>query len=639
MRVFLILAISIYSLFGAVGKISAMSGDVVVLRADKELKSDVGFAIEKEDTIKSGANSKAQLMFDDNTVVTIGKESIFKVIDYFNDESNKGAEFEASKGFFKVVTGGIGKVAPDKFKLQTKTATIGIRGTHILASISDEFEKVACVNGAISVTSQGVEVAVLAGEISSFKSGEKPTPAKKLDAKDISDFERGLLDTSALSKKIDSIKLGDEEGLKSIFDEIRNIKESDVRVAMLDRLESNLNEQLDELLAKDFKKSQIGNIAGIDYGFYTEKEIRSSAGEYLVDEVKYSKLNDAILQATPKEMWLNGTVSESSDISNLISTDKELFGWEFERGSKKIIDYSGEVIGFSSDSNGKNVIQNGVAKLTLNYADRAILGNLDFYVDGKYSLSFSSLGDVIITPTSFYSEDFYAEDGSKDFLLAQLFYTRYFGKDAKSVGGYFEVLANDVDINDPQFDKNILGMFVATTEKIRELKAYKLDESDFFEYGFWAEKELGSDILASNPVGAWIKPKDEITPKSVIENLIGSGAKISYSGDMIGTGHNGAKSYLVEDGKVNFNMDFKTQNLNGDINFNLANEPFNIAIKSGEITTGGFKVNEIESNNNINGYSIGGKFYSKDALAIGGGVNLSTVEGTSVIGAFSGVKK
>lgn len=140
------------SLFASVGKISAVNGDVSIVRAAKTIKAVAGAAIEEKDTLKSAKGSAAQLVFNDNTVITVGSATVFSVEEYmFNDKEPK-ARFNVGEGSFKAITGKIGKIAPDKFKLETKTATIGIRGTHILGNFYGGVLTVACTKGAITVT-------------------------------------------------------------------------------------------------------------------------------------------------------------------------------------------------------------------------------------------------------------------------------------------------------------------------------------------------------------------------------------------------------------------------------------------------------------------------------------------------------
>ncbi len=140
------------SLFASVGKISAVNGDVSIVRAAKTIKAVAGAAIEEKDTLKSAKGSAAQLVFNDNTVITVGSATVFSVEEYVFGDKEPKARFNVGEGSFKAITGKIGKIAPDKFKLETKTATIGIRGTHIIGSFYSDILTVACAKGAITVT-------------------------------------------------------------------------------------------------------------------------------------------------------------------------------------------------------------------------------------------------------------------------------------------------------------------------------------------------------------------------------------------------------------------------------------------------------------------------------------------------------
>jgi hypothetical protein len=93
--------------------------------------------LNKQTTITTEAKSKLQLKFIDDTIITIGENAEFSIEEYLIDEENSKVELKASKGNFRFLTGQIGKLAPKRFSLQTKTATMGIRGTDVAFSTND----------------------------------------------------------------------------------------------------------------------------------------------------------------------------------------------------------------------------------------------------------------------------------------------------------------------------------------------------------------------------------------------------------------------------------------------------------------------------------------------------------------------
>lgn len=144
---FLILLSTLY-VYASVGKISALNGKIIIDRDKKQLDADVGTQLEEKDIISSDDKSKAQITMNDGTVLTIGKSSKLNIYEYVLDEKNpqeSKADFKFVEGTFKSITGAIGKVAPERFKLETKSASIGIRGTIVVGNQ----EKVACTQGQI----------------------------------------------------------------------------------------------------------------------------------------------------------------------------------------------------------------------------------------------------------------------------------------------------------------------------------------------------------------------------------------------------------------------------------------------------------------------------------------------------------
>jgi hypothetical protein len=151
-------------LFASIGKITDMKGDVKIVRNQKTIKAKINIQINKKDTIYTYNASKAKIVFKDNTIITIGKNSVFKIEDYFFGKKPK-AKFNFLKGTFISLDGKIAKIAPKRFKLKTKNASIGIRGTIVFGEIFTTKDIIGCSKGLISVTNSGKTVLVKGGEM------------------------------------------------------------------------------------------------------------------------------------------------------------------------------------------------------------------------------------------------------------------------------------------------------------------------------------------------------------------------------------------------------------------------------------------------------------------------------------------
>jgi len=152
-------------LFASVGKIVSYKGQVDVIRNNKILSVKAkNFSIDVNDTITTGANSKAKIVFKDNTIITIGANSVFNVNSYVFNNKNANANFSFLKGTFISVTGKIGKIAPKRFKLKTKNSSIGIRGTIVIGEVGI-VDTIGCTQGAVIVTNKiGEKVFLKAGK-------------------------------------------------------------------------------------------------------------------------------------------------------------------------------------------------------------------------------------------------------------------------------------------------------------------------------------------------------------------------------------------------------------------------------------------------------------------------------------------
>lgn len=135
----------------AIGKVSLVKGEGTLVRDGASSALQTGISLEQKDGVTTKTDSSAQLLFDDKTVITLGSNSDFSVQEYLNSSSNSKLKFKVNQGSFKSITGAIGKNAPKNFAIETKTATIGIRGTWIEGRIDPDGDWIACFRGEIAV--------------------------------------------------------------------------------------------------------------------------------------------------------------------------------------------------------------------------------------------------------------------------------------------------------------------------------------------------------------------------------------------------------------------------------------------------------------------------------------------------------
>ncbi|GEM_PF-3177478 len=152
----------------AVGKVVALTGQATVTRSGEDDDSPLAIkdSVYIGDMIRTKTRSKLQIMFRDKTLIAVGQRARLTLDDFLfepGDESSR-CETSVAEGAFKVISGAIGKIAPDRVKVRTPTATIGIRGTTALGSAGAQRGKAVYMSGtAVSATNSYGQV-ILRGE-------------------------------------------------------------------------------------------------------------------------------------------------------------------------------------------------------------------------------------------------------------------------------------------------------------------------------------------------------------------------------------------------------------------------------------------------------------------------------------------
>src|SRR3989339_701959 len=134
----------------SIGRIIAIDGEVKAIGVDGRerilsLKSDVFM----NDRIVSSAGAKLQIRFTDDTVISQGEKSEMTIDQYvYNpaDKQNVNCSVKMMKGVFRTITGKITELNPERFKVKTTLATIGIRGCELGFRLQGNREDVYVIN-------------------------------------------------------------------------------------------------------------------------------------------------------------------------------------------------------------------------------------------------------------------------------------------------------------------------------------------------------------------------------------------------------------------------------------------------------------------------------------------------------------
>ena len=136
---FLVVSTNALSAEGA-GTIKTLTGSATVNRGSSVLPTATGQRVFRGDRIVSGQDSYVGIMLHDDTRLTIGPGSELLIQEFeFNPSSHVGVlAVSFVKGTARVVTGLIGKHAPERVRFQTPAVEIGIRGTEFIVDLEKE---------------------------------------------------------------------------------------------------------------------------------------------------------------------------------------------------------------------------------------------------------------------------------------------------------------------------------------------------------------------------------------------------------------------------------------------------------------------------------------------------------------------
>lgn len=134
-----ILALSSSAFAADIGIVKVSKGSVQLQRGAERIVAKVGTAVQSADVIVTGADGTAGITFTDNSLVSIGPNSIFAIDKYRFDSTTHAGEFEGNlrQGRLAAVSGKMVKQSPETMKIRTPSAIMGVRGTEFVVQVDE----------------------------------------------------------------------------------------------------------------------------------------------------------------------------------------------------------------------------------------------------------------------------------------------------------------------------------------------------------------------------------------------------------------------------------------------------------------------------------------------------------------------
>ena len=142
---------------GIIGTISDVDNEAQIISASGTTTATVGLAVHIKDQLRTGADGRLQVTFQDHTVLTLGEDANL-VIDRYVFDPNRGigdALLHATHGAFRFAAGQLKEMRSKTITVSTPLAEIGVRGTEFWGGPTDEQYGVLLIEGEVTVTNQG----------------------------------------------------------------------------------------------------------------------------------------------------------------------------------------------------------------------------------------------------------------------------------------------------------------------------------------------------------------------------------------------------------------------------------------------------------------------------------------------------
>ncbi len=690
----------VFSLDNAIGKVVALRGKAVAIQSDSNSRSlALKSPVFLKDTIKT-TQGKIQLMFKDNTLITLGRntEMILKEYHWESGDPNSSIKTKIKAGSFRVMGGAITRDAPQNFITEAPAATIGIRGSMYAGLVKGESLTVVFQGG------KGIYVANSKGSVDIERPGygttvkdaaQAPEKPEKMDKTALQELE-GELATNAEETE------GETEGETDPEDQLAIAEMGGSQAPSESPFippENPSDNAIDDTKTATIISEDEKNILALlkEMGFIGDRATAVPATGLWTYSGKLQDNNDETIQDDMNLFvnWDNkrilaveddsyhpsdtthgfafGQVTDTGEIVNIhvLGTDNYNNAGQIETmtGSETF----GHIYGTSQEAAGM-VIEGYDINVQDQTTQRAWSDTMAVLVDTKatnpnsgiatWNGFFTGVGEDMNNPDT--DRVAFNNDDSSDFEILinidnGIFSGTLSGGDFLGSNNQINLLTIGGDQNKSIFisDDKIAAVLggtnvISNSSGSTSLKSHgnfmvssmETQLSDNTNWGYWElaynEPGTGKDYHVHVPGAFWIA--GEQTPASVVNNIITDAASTpfsaTYTGDAQGVKFdNSNQMSILTNGQTNLTIDFysgTTTPVTGTISFDKISLP--VTSSMGDVTSQGFEGTITPaSSSRVSGTFFGNTITSGVQGAQGIGGNFSaTISTTTYQGVFAG---
>lgn len=129
----------IHGASSCVGTVRKIAGTATILRQGNPHPASVGQEIYENDTLQTGPDGSMGVVLNDDTFLSLGPNSAL-MVDKFLFAPKQGkfsVVLKILKGTAAYLSGLISKLSPESVRVETPSASIGIRGTRFVVKVEE----------------------------------------------------------------------------------------------------------------------------------------------------------------------------------------------------------------------------------------------------------------------------------------------------------------------------------------------------------------------------------------------------------------------------------------------------------------------------------------------------------------------
>jgi hypothetical protein len=117
-----------------IGTFKQIQGDIQLGQEAGRAAPASGDAVRQGDRVRTGQTGGASIVLVDGTVLSMGPNTTVDLSQFQFDSTTQNGNFllDVLQGSVRVVTGLTARINPERFKVRTPTAVVGVRGTDFI---------------------------------------------------------------------------------------------------------------------------------------------------------------------------------------------------------------------------------------------------------------------------------------------------------------------------------------------------------------------------------------------------------------------------------------------------------------------------------------------------------------------------